>query len=80
MPGRPNLFSLSRLTPISRTLAGTAHPNAVRFEYVLPDKTKADYVLCDRHGRALAVIEAKRAVINPAETEAQAKAYQCWHL
>jgi type I site-specific restriction endonuclease len=30
--------------------------NAVRFEYALPDKTKADYVLCDRHGRALAVI------------------------
>ncbi len=51
------------------------NPNAVRFEYVLPDKTKADYVLCDRHGRALAVIEAKKAAINPAEAEAQAKAY-----
>jgi type I restriction enzyme R subunit len=49
--------------------------NAVRFEYVLPDKTKADYVLCDRHGRALAVIEAKRAAINPAAAEVQAKAY-----
>jgi len=49
--------------------------NAVRFEYVLPDKTKADYVLCDRHGRALAVIEAKRACINPAEAETQAKGY-----
>lgn len=49
--------------------------NAVRFEYVLPDKTKADYVLCDRNGRALAVIEAKRASVNPAEAEAQAKAY-----
>jgi type I restriction enzyme, R subunit len=35
--------------------------NAVCFEYVLPDKTKADYVLCDRNGRALAVIEAKKA-------------------
>lgn len=49
--------------------------NSVRFEYVLPDKTKADYVLCDRHGRALAVIEAKKAAINPGEAEAQAKAY-----
>lgn len=49
--------------------------NAVRFEYVLPDRTKADYVLCDRNGRALAVIEAKKAAINPAEAEAQAKAY-----
>ena len=25
---------------------------SVRFEYTLPDGTKADYVLCDRHGRA----------------------------
>lgn len=49
--------------------------NAVRFEYVLPDRTKADYVLCDRHGRALAVIEAKKAAINPAEAEAQGLAY-----
>lgn len=49
--------------------------NAVRFEYVLPDRTKADYVLCDRHGRALAVVEAKKAAINPAEAEAQARAY-----
>jgi type I restriction enzyme, R subunit len=49
--------------------------NAVRFEYVLPDKTKADYVLCDRNGRALAVIEAKKAAINPAEAEAQARGY-----
>lgn len=49
--------------------------NAVRFEVVLPDRTKADYVLCDRFGRSLAVIEAKKAAINPAEAEAQAKAY-----
>lgn len=50
------------------------NPNAVRFEYVLPDRTKADYVLCDRHGRSRAVIEAKKAAINPAQAEAQAKA------
>ncbi len=35
-------------------------PNSVRYEYVLPDGTRADYVLCDRHGRSAAVIEAKR--------------------
>lgn len=45
--------------------------NAVRFEYVLPDRTKADYVHCDHHGRALA----KKAAINAAEAEAQSKAY-----
>ena len=32
---------------------------SVRFEYVLPDGTKADYVRSDRRGRALAVVEAK---------------------
>ncbi len=25
--------------------------NSVRYEYVLPDGTRADYVLCARHGR-----------------------------
>lgn len=49
--------------------------NAVRFEVVLPDRTKADYVLCDRNGRSLAVVEAKKAAINPAEAEAQARGY-----
>jgi type I restriction enzyme R subunit len=49
--------------------------NSVRFEYALPDRSKADYVLCDRNGRALAVIEAKKAAINPAEADAQARAY-----
>ena len=45
--------------------------NAVRFEYVLPDATKADYVLCDRNGRSLAVVEAKRSSINPADAAQQ---------
>ncbi|MFA6241332.1 MAG: DEAD/DEAH box helicase family protein [Candidatus Hydrogenedentales bacterium] len=48
---------------------------SVRFEYVLPDKTKADYVLCNRHGHSLAVVEAKKASINPVEAEGQALAY-----
>jgi type I restriction enzyme, R subunit len=53
----------------------TQNPNAVRFEYVLADGTKADYVLCDRNGRSLAVVEAKRASMNPADAANQAKAY-----
>ncbi|HLO78386.1 MAG TPA: DEAD/DEAH box helicase family protein [Magnetospirillum sp.] len=48
---------------------------SVRYEYALPDKTKADYVLCNRHGHSLAVVEAKRASINPVEAEKQALAY-----
>jgi len=49
--------------------------NSVRFEYVLPDGTRADYVLCDRNGRSLAVIEAKRSSVNPADGARQARAY-----
>jgi type I restriction enzyme R subunit len=49
--------------------------NAVRFEIQLPDGTRADYVLCDRHGRSLAVIEAKRYSVNPGDAAAQARAY-----
>ena len=76
MPGTNEAFSRVKIDAQLKDQGwDVLNPNAVRFEYVLPDKTKADYVLCDRHGRALAVIEAKRAAINPAEAEAQAKAY-----
>lgn len=48
---------------------------SVRYEYALNDGTRADYVLSDRHGRALAVVEAKRFSVNPADAAAQARAY-----
>ncbi len=48
---------------------------SVRYEYQLPDGTFADYVLCDRHGRAMAVVEAKRAAINLQEAAKQGRAY-----
>ena len=44
---------------------------SVRFEYTLPDGTQSDYVLCDRSGRPMAALEAKRASINPAEARDQ---------
>ena len=47
---------------------------SVRFEYVLEGGFRADYVLNDRHGRALAVVEAKKASINPALAADQALA------
>ena len=53
----------------------TQDTNAVRFEVPMPDGKRADYVLCDRHGRAMAVIEAKRMAINPGEAAQQAKNY-----
>ncbi len=49
--------------------------HSVRYEDQLSDGTRADYVLCDRHGRAIAVIEAKRSAINPADAAAQGRAY-----
>ncbi len=53
----------------------TTDPNAVRYEVVQEDGTRADYVLCDRNGRSLAVIEAKRYSVNPADAAEQAKGY-----
>ncbi len=53
----------------------TQDTNSVRYEVVLEDGTRADYVLCDRHGRSLAVIEAKRFSVNPADAAEQAKNY-----
>ena len=53
----------------------TQDPNCVRYEYVLPDGARADYVLCDRYGRSMAVIEAKRFSINPGDAAEQARAY-----
>lgn len=48
---------------------------SVRYEYQMPDGTRADYVLCDRHGRSLAVIEAKRFSVSPGDAAEQAKNY-----
>ena len=49
--------------------------NSVRFEVVMPDGTRADYVLCDRNGRAIAVLEAKRFSVSPGDAAGQARAY-----
>lgn len=44
---------------------------SVLFEHALPDGTQSDYVLCDRSGRPVAALEAKRASINPVEARGQ---------
>lgn len=43
----------------------------VHFEYPLSDGTRADYVLCDRMGRPMAVLEAKRATVEPLTAQDQ---------
>ena len=44
---------------------------SVLFEHTLPDGSRADYVLCDRAGRPMAVIEAKRAGTAPVAAQNQ---------
>ncbi len=53
----------------------TTDATSVRFEYPLADRLRADYLLCDRHGRGLAVVEAKRSSVNAADAKEQAKRY-----
>ncbi len=53
----------------------TQDRNSVRYEVFVEDGTRADYVLCDRHGRPLAVIEAKRFSVSPGDAAEQAKGY-----
>ena len=48
---------------------------SVLFEHALPDGSRADYALCDRSGRPLAAIEAKRASIEPIEAQDQGSHY-----
>ena len=49
--------------------------SSVLFEHALPDGTQADYVLCDRQGRPMAVLEAKRASIDPVAAQDQGRHY-----
>ena len=64
---------------IDAQLAGqgwnTQDQNSVRYEVFVEDGTRADYVLCDRHGRSMAVIEAKRFSVSPGDAAEQAKGY-----
>ncbi|WP_194744026.1 DEAD/DEAH box helicase family protein [Thermaurantiacus tibetensis] len=48
---------------------------SVRFEYPLKEAGKADYVLFDRQGRALAVLEAKRTSVSLSSGETQGLRY-----
>ena len=52
-----------------------ADGTSVLFEHALPDGSRADYVLCDRAGRPMAVIEAKRASVEPIAAQDQGRHY-----
>ncbi|OGT04147.1 MAG: restriction endonuclease subunit R [Gallionellales bacterium RIFCSPLOWO2_12_FULL_59_22] len=46
---------------------------SVRYEYTLSDGDRADYMLCGREGRGLAIVEAKRESINAADAREQGR-------
>ena len=48
---------------------------SVLFEHILADGSRADYALCDRSGRSVAAVEAKRSSINPVEAQDQGRHY-----
>jgi type I restriction enzyme R subunit len=45
---------------------------SIRYEYTI-DANRADYLLCSREGRGLAIVEAKRESINASEASEQAR-------
>ena len=49
--------------------------SSVLFEHTLDDGTQADYVLCDRQGRPMAALEAKRASVDPILAQGQGRHY-----
>ncbi|MCY3819132.1 MAG: DEAD/DEAH box helicase family protein [Gammaproteobacteria bacterium] len=49
--------------------------SSVVFEQSLPDGTQSDYVLCDRQGRPMAALEAKRASTDPLTAQDQGRHY-----
>lgn len=60
MPGSNEAFSRAKIgTWLKDQGWGLLDINAVRFEYALPDKTRADYVLCDRNCRRQADVLTK---------------------
>ena len=72
----PEAFSRVVIDALLRDAGWTlAVGQAVLFEHPLPDGGRADYLLCDRNGRGLAVLEAKRTAVSPAAGEAQARRY-----
>ena len=49
--------------------------SSVLFEHALPDGTQADYVLCERLGRPMAALEAKRASTDAIKSQDQGRHY-----
>ena len=76
MTGTTEAFSRVRIDALLGDAGWNPADGAgVLFKHTLPDGTRADYVLRDRQGRPMAVIEAKRASVNPVEAQDQGRHY-----
>jgi type I restriction enzyme R subunit len=76
VPNSTEAFSRVKIDAQLRDVGWTLDDGiSVHFEYTLADGTKADYVLCDRNGHPLAVLEAKRQSTMPTQARGQARQY-----
>ena len=61
MASQTEAFSRVKIDALLRDVGWRVEDGtSVRYEYALSDGTRADYVLCNRHGHPIAVLEAKR--------------------
>lgn len=76
MTSTTEAFSRTKIDDLLRDAGwNLADGTSVLFEHTLSDGTRADYVLCDRQGRPMAALEAKRASTNPATAQDQGRHY-----
>ena len=72
MAGTTEAFSRVRIDALLADAGwNLADGVSVLFEHALPDGSRADYVLCNRAGRPMAVVEAKRASVQPLTAQDQ---------
>lgn len=72
MSGTTEAFSRTKIDNLLRDANwNLTDGTSVLFEHTLSDGTRADYVLCDRQGRSMAALEAKRASTSPVTAQDQ---------
>ena len=76
MSGTTEAFSRVRIDALLQDAGwNLTDGSSALLEHALPDGTLADYVLCDRQGRPMAVLEAKRSSIDPIAAQDQGRHY-----
>ena len=76
MSGKTEAFARVKIDALLRDAGwNLTEGSGILFEHALPDGTQADYVLCDRQGRPMAALEAKRASVDPIAAQDQGRHY-----